>query len=74
MWLKGTLRIKFWLADLSFGIASVDVLPPPVKGRHNVQVWVVVHRQDNMFGVWQSQQDWSWLHGTHKHLVPKTQT
>lgn len=60
--------------DLSFGIASVDVLAPPVKGCHDVQVRVVVHRQDDVFGVWQSQQDGSRLHGTHQHLVPKNTT
>lgn len=60
------------VTDLSFGIASVDILPPPVKSCHHIQVWVVVHRQDNMFGVWQSQKDRGWFHRTHQNLVPKT--
>lgn len=63
-----------WLTNLSFGIASVDVLPPPVKGCHHIQVRIVIHRQHNVFAVWQSQQDWGGLHGTHQDLVPKAET
>lgn len=63
-----------WLTNLSFGIASVDVLPPPVKSCHHIQVRIVIHRQHNMFAVWQSKQDWGGLHGTHQDLVPKTET
>ena len=37
--------------DLSFGISSVDVFSPPVKGGNHIQVRVIVHRQDNMLGV-----------------------
>lgn len=43
-----------WLTDLPFGIASVDVLPPPVKSCHNIQVWIVIHGQHDMFTIRQS--------------------
>lgn len=59
---------------LSFGVASVDVLSPPVEGRHHIQVRIVVHGQHDMFAVRQSQQDWGGLHGTHQDLVPEAHT
>lgn len=62
------------LTHLSFGVASVDVLSPPVKGCHHIQVRIVVHGQNDMFAVWQSQQDWGGLHGTHQDLVPEART
>lgn len=43
-------------SDLSLGVASVDVLPPPVEGRHHIQVRVVVHGQNHVFRVGQGQQ------------------
>ena len=38
-------------SDLSLGVAGVDALPPPVEGRHHVQVRVVIHGQNHMFRV-----------------------
>lgn len=58
---------------LSFGVPGVDVLPPPVEGRHHVQIRVVVHGQDHVGGVGQRQQHRRRLHGTHQHLVSETQ-
>lgn len=42
-------------SDLSLGVSSVDVLAPSVKSCNNIEVGVIVHRQDHMFGVGQCQ-------------------
>lgn len=60
-------------SHLPFGIACINVFPPPVKGGHDVEIRIIIHRKHNVFGVWQRQHHRRRLHGTNQNSVSAKQ-